>query len=206
MRIALLDSRAFLLYLAYLGDNIMNLFEIVNNVVTFSPQALMIKPFKAIWDADESEDKTQALLEMSYIYYMADDRSDFMHILDNDEREEEVAKFIGLPDSWSGNRKDLVRAIHYYEQLSETTSTRLLKSTRLVLQKISEFLDNINMNERDERTKKPIHDISKITSAVEKIPKLVKAINEIEKEVIKEKELKAQSGNRTQSMFDDTGI
>jgi hypothetical protein len=184
----------------------MNLFEIVNNVVTFSPQALMIKPFKAIWDADESEDKTQALLEMSYIYYMADDRSDFMHILDHDEREEEVAKFIGLPDSWSGNRKELVRAIHYYEQLSETTSTRLLKSTRLVLQKISEFLDNINMNERDERTKKPIHDISKITSAVEKIPKLVKAINEIEKEVIKEKELKAQSGNRTQSMFDDTGI
>ena len=184
----------------------MNLFEIVNNVVTFSPQALMIKPFKAIWEADESKDKHLAILELSYIYYMADERSDFMHILDLEEREEEVIKFIGLPENWAGNRKELIRAIHYYEQLSETTSTRLLKSTRLVLQKISEFLDNINMNERDERTKKPIHDISKITSAVEKIPKLVKAINEIEKEVIKEKELKAQSGNRTQSMFDEHGI
>lgn len=184
----------------------MNLFEIVNNVVTFSPQALSIKAFKQIWDADETEDKHIAVLELSYIYYMADDRSDFMHILDMEEREEEVVKFIGLPSKWSGNRKELIRAIHYYEKLSETTSTRLLRSTRLVLQKISEFLDEINMNERDERTKKPIHDISKITSAVEKIPKLIKAINEIEKEVIKEKELKAQSGNRTQSMFDDTGI
>lgn len=184
----------------------MNLFEIVNNVVTFSPQALTIKAFKAIWDADESKDKHLAILEMSYIYYMADDRSDFMYILDLEEREEEIIKFIDLPEKWSGKRKDLIRAIHYYEQLSETTSTRLLKSTRLVIHKISEFLDGIDMDERDEKTKKPIHDISKITSAVEKIPKLVRAINEIEKEVIKEKQLKAQSGNRSQSLFDDTGI
>ena len=77
---------------------------------------------------------------------------------------------------------------------------------RLVIQKISEFLDNINMNERDERTQKPIHDITKITGAVEKIPKLIKALNEIEKEVIKEKQLKAQSGNKSLSMFDDGGI
>ena len=184
----------------------MNLFEIVNNVVTFSPQALAIKPFKAIYDSDESKDKQMAMLELSYIYYMADERSDFMHILDPQEREEEIVKFISLPDGWIGQRKELVRAIHYYEQLSVTTSTKLLKSTRLLLQKISEFMDNVNMNERDERTKKPIHDISKITATVEKIPKLVRALNEIEKEVIKEKELKAQSGNRTQSMFDDKGI
>jgi hypothetical protein len=184
----------------------MNLFEIVNNVVTFSPQALLVKPFKEIYDADESEDKHVSTLELGYIYYMADERSDFMHILDPDERDEEVRNWLDMPSKWSGKRKEIVRAIHFYSQISETTSTRLLKSTRLVLQKISEFLDNINMNERDERSKKPIHDISKITSAVEKIPKLIKAINEIEKEVIKEKELKAQSGNRTQSMFDDAGI
>jgi hypothetical protein len=184
----------------------MNLFEIVNNNVTFSPQALLVKPFKDIWHADESEDKHTANLEMAYVYYMADERSDFMHILDMDERDQEVKKWLNMPSKWSGKRKDIVRAIHYYTTMSETTSTKLLKSTRLVLQKISEFLDNINMNERDERTKKPIHDISKITSAVEKVPKLIKAINEIEKEVIKEKELKAQSGNRTQSMFDDMGI
>jgi len=184
----------------------MNLFEIVNNVVTFSPQALLAKPFKNIWDADDSKDKSLANLELAYIYYMADERSDFMHVLDLEERDEEVKKWLDMPARWSGNRKDIVRAIHYYQKLSETTSTKLLQSTRLVLQKISEFLDGINMNERDERTKKPIHDISKITNAVEKIPKLIKAINEIEKEVIKEKELKAQSGNRTQSMFDDAGI
>jgi hypothetical protein len=184
----------------------MNIFEIENNVVTFSPQALMIAPFRALWDADDSKDKTQATSELSYVYYMADERSDFMHILDNDERAEEIIRILDPPKGLDRTRKDLIRAIGYYTKASETTSTKLLQSTRLVIQKISEFLDNVNMDERDERTKKPIHDIGKITGAVEKIPKLIKAMNEIEKEVIKEKMLKAQSGNRVSSVFDDDGI
>lgn len=184
----------------------MNLFEIVNNVVTFSPQALLITPFKKIWDADKSKDKANATLTLAFIYYMADERSDFMHILDTDDRIAEIKQFLDMPKSFTGKTKEITRAIHYYEKLSETTSTRLLQSTRLVLQKISEFLDNINMDERDPRTNKPVHDIGKITSSVEKIPKLVKAINQIEEEVIKEKELKAQNGNKTNAMFEDTGM
>ena len=181
----------------------MNLFEIENDVVVFSPQALMIEPFKKIWDADKTNGKHKATLILAFIYYMADESSDFMHILDIDERIAEVKVFIDMPESFSGKSKEVTRAIHYYEKLSETTSTKLLKSTRLVLQKISEFLDNINMDERDPRSNKPVHDIGKITSSVEKIPKLIKAINEIEKEVINEKALKAQSGNKTMSMFTD---
>lgn len=181
----------------------MNLFEIENNVVVFSPQALLIDPFKKIWDADKSKTKEKATLELAFVYYMADERSDFMHILDTDERIDEIKLFINMPEKFSGRSKEIVRAIHYYEKISETTSTKLLQSTRLVLQKISQFLDNINMDERDQRTNKPIHDIGKITASVEKIPKLIKAINEIEKQVINEKELKAQSGNKSMSMFEE---
>ncbi len=183
----------------------MNLFELENNVVVFSPQALMISPFKSIWDADETPDKMKATLELAFIYYMADERSDFMHILDNNERIEEIKRFIDMPESFTGQSKEIVRAVHYYEQLSVTTSTRLLQSTRLILQKISEFLDNVNMEDKDDRGKH-VNDITKITSAVEKIPKLIKALNEVEKEVIKEKMIKAQTGNQSTSMFDESGI
>ena len=51
-----------------------------------------------------------------------------------------------------------------------------------------------------------MHDISKITSSVQKIPSLIRALNEIEKEVIKEKALKSQSGNKEMSMFEDGGM
>lgn len=184
----------------------MILFELENNVVTFSPQALLISPFKKIWDADKTDDKEEAAMKLGFIYYFADDRSPFLHILDTDERIDEIKLFLDLPEKFNGQSEDLLKAIHYYQRLSETTSTKLLGSTRLILQKISEFLDNVNMDERDEKSNKPIHDIGKITSSVEKIPKLIKAINEIEKEVIKEKALKAQSGNKSMGMFDDGGI
>lgn len=180
----------------------MNLFEIENNVVTYSPQALMLEPFKKIWEDDKSEDKIQANLVMSYVYYMSDERSDFMHILNVDERMQAIKEALQLPEDFNGRSEELIQAMKFYEKLSETTSTKLLQSTRLVLQKISEFLDNVDLDERDEKSKKPIHDIGKITGSVEKIPKLIRAINEIEKEVVKEKTLKAQSGTKDISMFD----
>lgn len=179
----------------------MNVFEIVNNQVTFSPQALMIKPFREIWDCDRSKDKFQATLELSYVYYMADERSDYMYILDEEERHDQVCLDIDLGENWI-KPKYIDEAIVYYKRLSETTSTKLLESTRGVIEKISTFLDTIDINERDLRTNKPIHDINKITASVEKIPKLIKALNEIEKEIIKEKELKAQSGNKIVGLFD----
>jgi len=179
----------------------MNVFEIVNNQVTWAPQTLMIKPFKKIWDDDKSEDKYQATQELAYVYYMADERSDYQYILNEQERHDQIITDIDLGKKWK-KKAHIDEAIEYYIRLSETTSTRLLTSTRNVIEKISGFLDAIDINERDARTKKPIHDITKITSSVEKIPKLIKALNEIEKEIIKEKELKAQSGNKIVGMFD----
>jgi hypothetical protein len=180
----------------------MNLFEVINNNVEFSPQALAIKVFKTIWDKDKKNDKIRAIQELSFVYYMADDRSDYMYLLDEDERQSEICQALDLPDDWV-REQYINNAIAYYIKASTTTSTILLASTRNVIQKISRFLDNVDMNERDARSNKPIHDIVKITSSVEKIPKLVKALNEIEEEIIKEKELKAQSGNREIGIFDN---
>ncbi len=61
------------------------------------------------------------------------------------------------------------------------------------------------MNERD-KNNKPVFDIGKIVASVEKVPKLVKALNEIELEIVKEKELKAQSGSKNGGVFDNEGI
>lgn len=180
----------------------MNLFEIINDNVEFSPQAIMLKPFKKLWDSDKTKGKTKSYSYMSYVYYMSDERSDFMHILDIDSRHDEVVKYIEMPKGFTGKEKDILNAIEFYQHMSNTTSTMLLQSTRLVLQKISSFLDNLDMNERDIKSNKPIHDIGKITASVEKVPKLIKAINEIEKEVVKEKELKAQTGSKTVAMFE----
>lgn len=181
----------------------MNLFEIENNSLVFAPQTLALKPFKDIWDKDDTDDKSIAIGTLSFLYYMSDDRSDYQHILDEDQRAEEIMSVLDLPKDFKWNSKENIRALHFYKKMCETTSTGLLNSTRNVIQKISNFLDNVDMDERDERTNKPIHDISKITASVEKIPKLIRALNQVEAEIIKEREAKAQQGNREMSMFED---
>lgn len=180
----------------------MNIFEIENGTLVFSPQALALKPFKEIWDKDETKDKALAVATLAFVYYMADDRSDYMHIIDEEQRAEDIVSALDFPKEFVWNTKEVIRAIHFYKKMSSTTSTKLLESTRLVIQKISHFLDNVDMDERDERTKKPIHDIAKITSSVEKIPKLIKALNAVEAEIIKEKEMKSQTGSREMAMFE----
>lgn len=183
----------------------MNIFEIKNYVVTFSPQALMLKPFREIWDNDESKDKTDAVKELSYVYYMADERSDFMYILNEEERHEEVIRSLELGHGAWIVPHYVTDAIAYYIEMSETTSTRLLRSTRGVVEKISSFLDAVDVNERD-RNNKPVFDIGKIVTSVEKIPKLVRSLNEIEQEIVKEKELKNTFAKNNGSVFDDEGI
>lgn len=182
----------------------MNLFELKNHALSFSPQALSIKVFKEIWDNDPCENKSLAIKELSYVYYMSDDRSDYMYELDEDLRHEGIVKALDL-EQWS-RPTYIDDAMEYYVEMSETTSTKLLRSTRAVIQKVSEFLDVIDPNERDPRTHKPVFNLAQIVSSIEKMPKLVKALSEVESEVIKEKEAKAQAGSRTAGVNDDYGI
>ena len=184
----------------------MNLFQLNANTfeVEFSPQALMIKEFSAIWKNDKSKDKYMATKELSYVFFMADVRSEYMHILDKEERHDQIVLDLDLP-KWK--KPDYIDAcVAKYIMLSETVSTKLLESTRGVVEKISHFLEVIDPNERDVRTNKPVFAINAITKAVSEVPKLVKALNDIEAEIIKEKALKAQSGNTSVGMFDDLGI
>ena len=184
----------------------MNIFELKGYVVTFSPQALMLKPFKEIWNNDLSKDKAEAVKELSYVYYMADERSDFMYILNEEERHEEVIRSLELGHgAWI--IPDYVKeAIEYYINMSETTSTRMLRSTRGVVEKISSFFDAVDVNERDPRTNKPIFNVDRIVASVEKIPKLVRSLNEIEQEIVKEKELKNSFSKNNGGVFDSDGI
>lgn len=185
----------------------MNIFQLNENTykVEFSPQALLLKPFREIWDNDKSKHKELATKELGYIYFMCDQRSDHMYILDEDERHQVVAEAMELGSNWiKPSYIDI--AMEFYKEMSTTTSTMLLNSTRNAVQKISHFLDVIDPNERDKSTGKPVFAINTITGAIEKVPKLVKALAEIEKEIIKEKAAKAQSGNKDVGLFDDYGM
>ena len=45
--------------------------------LTIEPELLTLAPFKKIWTRDKSKDKSKALQELGYIYFMYDIRSDY---------------------------------------------------------------------------------------------------------------------------------
>ena len=58
--------------------------------VVIEPEILTLKPFKQIWTRDKSINKDRAISEISYIYFMADPRSDYQYITDENERKQAI--------------------------------------------------------------------------------------------------------------------
>lgn len=72
--------------------NLFSLDEKMNVVI--EPTALMLLPYKDIWSRDKSKDKKQALQELAYVYYMADYKTFFADITDEDKKHLEVVKVV----------------------------------------------------------------------------------------------------------------
>ena len=57
------------------------LFKYEGYTVTIEPEALMLAPFKALWKRDKSRDKSRAMQELAFIYFMGDPRSDYQYLV-----------------------------------------------------------------------------------------------------------------------------
>jgi len=64
----------------------MRLFKYEGYNLSISEEAILLKPFKAIWNRDKSKGKQVALQELGFVYFMEDPRSDYKMYLDREER------------------------------------------------------------------------------------------------------------------------
>ena len=78
----------------------MKLFKYEGYKITISEEALMLKPFKALWDRDKTKTKEKALMELGYIYFLCDPRSDYQYIVDLESRSDEIKKGEGIDTNW----------------------------------------------------------------------------------------------------------
>ena len=58
--------------------------------IKVEPEALLLKPFKKIWNRDRSKDKNRAMQELGFIYFVCDPRSDYQFLVDDNERLEAI--------------------------------------------------------------------------------------------------------------------
>lgn len=185
----------------------MNLIEFDKGTysVKYSPLLLTLEPFKKIIDRDKTKGKEIAIKEISFIAFFADIRSDYMYIVNDEERARELVNDLELPKNWKIDAT-IKQAIEFYTSRSTTVNSSIYKSACKAAIDISNYLNKTDalLSERDENGK-VVTDISKITSALEKVPKIMANLNSAHTELIKEQKITEgrTKGSKTFNIFED---
>ena len=180
----------------------MKLVKVENYQVQFDDEFLLLKPFRQLYKADKNRDKRGFMDFLTIVYYTYDPRSDYSYIVNEEERLKEVCITNGLEEpKFSELQKE---CIALYKKLTTTVSQELLRSTKVAVGKVREFLENINLNATDDKGK-PLYTINSVTTAIRQIPQLAKDVMEAERAVAKEiqEQGTARGGNNSKGLMED---
>lgn len=181
----------------------MHIINFDNFEITLTEEAFYIKPIRELFNADRTKGKEKFLQQMSIIYFLVDPRSSYSYITDDEERFNEIKIQEGLPKDFKIDKK-LQEAIDIYKKHIITTSYLLLQDTKIAVERVRQFLRNIDLNAVDDKGK-PMYTINSVTTAIKQIPQLAKDLADAEKMITKEIEEqgRARGGNERKKLFED---
>lgn len=171
----------------------MKLFKYEGYEVRVAPEALTLKPFKKLWTRDKSKDKEKAMMELSFLYFYCDPRSDYQYIIDDDIRMDAVKEGQGLPEDWKPDAP-VREAITFYKSF-DTTSAVLLRAAAEAVDKIQKLIKELEPDD----TKS----LKEYLMALKLIPEVASMIQDAEKALNEEQEYGEAKGAMEKTLFDD---
>ena len=162
----------------------MALFSLDNYKLVISEEAYLIKPFRDIIRRDKDRNKSKAIAELGYIFFMVDPSSTYAYITDVEKKSEAIKEAVGLSKKWKPDSV-VLQGLKIYEIASETTAGLMLKDFRTSVDKVRAFLTTFSLEAKD-KFGKPLYPVTTIVNALKQIPILVKQIIETEKMLIQE--------------------
>lgn len=180
----------------------MKLFKYEGYKVVISEEAFALKVFRQIWNRDRSVNKDKAIMELGYVYFMTDPRSDYQYLVDEDERSKAIIEGEGLPSTWKPD-KAITEAMEFYSRFKPTAAL-LLEDTRYAVDKLRKLLREINLNQLDDKGK-PIYTLNSITATIKQVPSLAKDLDEAEKALASEMRSEGKMrGQGEKTIFEDS--
>ena len=151
--------------------------------VTFTEELTMLTPFKKIIDRDKSKDKDIALKEITFIFFYADITSPYQSILVDTDRCEEIKRDIELPAKWKIDQV-ILDAVKFYIEKSKTAVHHLYTASMTAAAAVNDILSDAKalIEASDDR----ISAVQKVIGALEKVPKVMASLRDIEKELIRQ--------------------
>lgn len=132
----------------------MDLFQIVNNELVPSTHALMIDPFKTLWEEDDTENKKYAKEIFMYVDLLCNPKKSnpFAGYLESERPAKVKKKVFGseTPDIPQQEVQDIIYCIHEYrEQLkASSTSYGLYTDAAFAVEKMRLFFRSFDFDER----------------------------------------------------------
>lgn len=169
--------------------------------VEIEPELFLLAPFRALYDDRKCNDAL-VLKELAYIYFKNELTSDFQHITDQNERGDEVSGYLNLPPLWIPD--SYIRDCEeFYIKHSETASGKLIKTGYMMVDKIKQEVEAIDMSERD-KSGKPIYTVKMMLDSTKEIYTAVDKLQTAEKTfMLNQKESSLKKGSKTKSDYED---
>ena len=174
----------------------LTLFKYEGYRIVISVEALAFQPFSELWQRDKTVNKDKAIMELGFIYFFCDPRSDYQYLVDDKERMEAIKEGEGLPPKWKPVRV-VTEAMEFYKSF-KPISALLLEDTRFMVDK---YRKRLKAQEFDELE---IKDLKEAGALIKQIPSLVKDLNEAEKALNSEmRESGRMRGQGEKTIFED---
>lgn len=179
----------------------MKLFKYEGYKLEISEEAMLLKPFKKIVNRDRSQKKETAMMELGFIYFMCDPRSDYQYLTDEEERAAAIKLGEGFPEDWKPD-KLIEEAMNFYKEF-KSDAILLLEDTKAVIFKLRTQLKELDLTATDDKGK-PLYPLNQVTQTIRQLPELAKAVSDAERAI--NEELKNQSrmrGGQEKTVMED---
>ncbi len=157
------------------------------------PEILLVREFARLMEKERNiskkdpkgELKLRAFKEFSYIYLAIDWESPYSDYSEQ-ERHQEALKDSGLTEE-EYNNPEFREACRKYRNLQESNrSIRMLQAAQNTVDKFIDYFNNIDPEERDPQTGKPIFKVKDIMAEISNISKVHDELKILESQVKKE--------------------
>jgi hypothetical protein len=177
----------------------MELFILENNIAKPSIEALLISPFKEIWESDKTKQKGKAINIFTYIeLYCSYKRSNPYSGYTELEREETLKELL-FHDSKYKLSKLVLSAIARYQELRDKASfyMRFFIAQRTAAEKLIEFYETFEMTEKNQKSGVPLYKPRDITGAIKESSEVLSKMDALEKQIKAEEYSRLKTkGNR----------
>ena len=165
----------------------MDLFRVQGNLVVPTEHALLVSPYKEIWERDPSKDKLRAKQEFAYIELNCSyKKSNPYKGLPDDTRKKKVGEVVFKEEYTTFVEDELITEgfkVYHELRLIAAPTLQYYLAAKGGAEKMIEWLDNFNMSDVNPRNGMPLYKPREITSALKDSYEVMKTLNTMEEKV-----------------------